>query len=89
MSHLYAQIGKEIEWASAPVEYYKKDGVLMRKWQPCFLEGAKSEVSQIVVPTPLRSEILRLAHAGNMAEHLGVNKTYNQFCKISFGQEQT
>lgn len=85
LSPLYAEIGKDIKWAGAPVKYYKKDGVLMRKWQPCILlEGAKSEVSQIVVPAPLRSEILKLAHAGNMAGHLGISKTYDRILQNFF-----
>jgi len=34
-----------------------------------------------VVPPNCRAEVLKLAHATPMAGHLGINKTYQHFCK--------
>ena len=55
------------------------DGVLVRKWLSRATSGQDEwpSVSQIVVPVTLREEILRLAHYGSMAGHLGVNRTYD------------
>lgn len=67
----------EVEADTIPVCYFVKNGVLMRKWRP--LNARADEewrvVSQVVVPSLYRKEILALAHGSPMAGHLGVNKT--------------
>ena len=50
----------------------------MRKWRPPDVP-ANEEWQIFVLPQKFRGEVLSLAHASPMAEHLGVNKTY---CKI-------
>ncbi len=85
LSPLYAEVRSEEECASIPCGYFMRKGVLMRKWQPHALsDGAKSQVTQIVVPVSLRVEILKLAHAGSMAAHLGVSKTYGRILQNFF-----
>ena len=59
--------------------FFVQDGILLRSWQdknlPTF---AGTEVTQIVVPKPLRVKILQLAHDIPAAAHLGINKTKNR-----------
>lgn len=66
--------------------YFLKDGVLMRKWcSPSVpLQDEWCHVFQVVVPTMFRSEILKMAHDGTMAGHLGVNKTYDRILRNFF-----
>ena len=70
----------EEEAAINPKCYYKKGGVLMRKWRPPDAPANEEwrVVHQIVVPPNYRKEILSLAHGSIMAGHLGVNKTYHK-----------
>ncbi|XP_077977779.1 uncharacterized protein LOC144433347 [Glandiceps talaboti] len=69
---------KEVD--TVPVCYYKKDGLLMRKWRPpdALVSDEWRIVNQIVVPKLYRRDILSLAHDSLMSGHLGVNKTYNK-----------
>jgi hypothetical protein len=59
------------------VGYFDRDRVLMRTWHSRATSGQEDwpSASQIVIPVALGQEILRLAHDGSMAGHLGVNKT--------------
>ena len=68
------------EASQVGTSYYDNDGVLMRKWQPTTAPANEEWqiVHQIVVPRVHRSEILQLAHASPMADHLGINKTYHK-----------
>ena len=56
--------------------FFMQDGILLRSWQdkkvPTF---SGTEVTQIVVPKPLRAKILQLAHDIPAAAHLGITKT--------------
>ena len=72
------RILSESEAAMTRVCYYKKDGMLMRKWSPLDMPASDEwrVVSQIVVPEEYRMDVLRLAHEAPMAGHLGINKTY-------------
>ncbi|WP_435316564.1 integrase zinc binding domain-containing protein, partial [Klebsiella pneumoniae] len=57
--------------------YFLSSGVLMRKWRPPEVP-AQDEwrvFYQIVVPSELRSTILKYAHESPMAGHLGISKT--------------
>ncbi len=58
----------------------------MRKWRPSNAAAADEWqiVKQVVVPPSYRSEILRLAHDGLFAGHLGVNKTYDRVIRHFF-----
>jgi len=69
--------GSETDASDIPAAYYKKGGVLMRKWRPRHV-GAGDEwhvVHQVVVPAPYRSQILSLAHDSPLSGHMGINKT--------------
>ncbi|XP_047500268.1 uncharacterized protein LOC125046527 [Penaeus chinensis] len=69
--------GSENDVLDIPAGYYKKGGVLMRKWRPRHV-GAGDEwqvIHQIVVPTPYRSQILSLAHDSPLSGHMGIIKT--------------
>jgi len=68
------QVTSESEASQEPVGYYHKTGVLMRRWRPLDAQEWRV-VNQVVVPKQLRGEILRLAHEGPLAGHLGINKT--------------
>ena len=70
----------EDEISQVPMCYYKKNGILMRKWRP-FDVPADDEWAvyhQIVVPKSYRHEILSIAHESPMSGHLGINKTYHK-----------
>lgn len=43
-----------------------------------------SVVTQIVVPTPYRNEILKLAHDNPLAGHLGIKKRYHRILRHFF-----
>ena len=62
---------------SQPPGYFFREGVLMRKWRPPKVPDDWQAVSQIVVPTGYRGEILKVAHDA-AAGHLGVTKTYDR-----------
>ena len=70
----------EEEAEQVPVCYFRKSGVLMRKWRPPDVSPEEDwkVVTQIVVPKVYRKEVLSLAHDIPMAGHLGVTKTYNK-----------
>ena len=71
------QATSESEASQEPVGYYRKTGVLMRRWRPPDAQCNEEwrVVNQVVVPKQLRGEVLRLAHEGPLAGHLGINKT--------------
>ena len=71
------QVVSESDASREPVSYYCKSGLLMRRWRPPDAQCNEEWriVNQVVVPTQLRGEILRLAHEGPLAGHLGINKT--------------
>ena len=66
--------------------YFLSDGILMRKWCPpsVSLQDEWCHVFQVAVPTMFRPEILKMAHDGTMAGHLGVNKTYDRILRNFF-----
>ncbi|XP_076040903.1 uncharacterized protein LOC143025315 [Oratosquilla oratoria] len=57
--------------------YYTSSGVLMRKYRPATSPASHpwSVHHQIVIPKPLRQDILSIAHDG-VGGHLGTRKTY-------------
>jgi len=69
--------GSENDVSDIPVGYYKKGGVLMRKWRPRHVAAGDEwhVIHQVVVPKPYRSQILSLAHDSPLSGHMGINKT--------------
>ena len=76
----------EEEALTMPVCYYKKSGVLMRKWRPPDVQADEvwKEVHQIVVPIVYRQEIISLAHEAPLSGHLGVRKTQEKILSHFF-----
>ena len=74
------------EMPTVPVCYYKKDGILMRKWRPPDVpsDEAWNEIHQIVVPIGYRQDIIGIAHDGPLSGHLGINKTVERILKYFF-----
>jgi len=70
----------ESEISSYSIYYFVKNGVLMRKWRPPDVSAEDEWVIkyQVVIPEAYRVEILSMAHETPLAEHLGVNKTYQK-----------
>ena len=52
-----------------------EDGVLYRKYEDC---RGRGHCLQLVVPTPMRENVLEECHAGSMGGHLGEAKTLNR-----------
>lgn len=79
LQHLFHQVCPTKAWKSAVSRYFLDDDLFIQKWVP---DNVVSDaISQIVVRTKLRSDILT-AH-GSVPRHLDVPKTY--FCTISSG----
>ena len=80
ISPLFERALDEKEISQAPICYYVKNGILMRKWRPpdVSAEDEWTVNHQIVVPRVYRPEILNLDHETPMSGHLGVNKTYHK-----------
>ncbi|XP_069976068.1 uncharacterized protein [Penaeus vannamei] len=76
----------DTEISDVPTGYYKKDGILMRKWRPSHVSAGDDwlTVHQIVIPRSYRRQILSLAHDSPMAGHLGINKTCNRIQKYFY-----
>lgn len=64
------------------VGYFWDEEVLMRWWKPSNSEGDR--VSQIVLPTGYRYQIMQLAHEHPCSGHLGVTKTYDRISRNFF-----
>lgn len=61
-----------------PVAYFVERGLLMRRRSLPVAAGVDwSVVTQVVVPTPYRQQVLLLAHESPWSGHLGITKTYN------------
>lgn len=72
-----AVAGEEVE--SFSTGYFVKDDLIKRKWMPlsASADDDRSVVTQIVVLSPYRSEILNLPHDNPLAGHRGLRKTYD------------
>lgn len=64
--------------------YLVDAGVLMRKWTAHKTGEDWDTVWQVVVPSPLRQQVLSLAHNPAWSGHLGVTKTYNRVLRHFF-----
>ena len=76
LTSLFTSACPSNDLVSQPPGYFFREGVLMRKWRPPNVPDDWQVVSQIVVLTGYRGEILSLAHDA-AAGHLGVTKTYD------------
>ena len=82
LSSLFQNTVSEDEISSVPCCYYKKNGVLMRKWRPPDAEWAVKH--QVVLQKSCRNGVLSMAHETPLAGHLGVSKTYNKILNHFF-----
>ena len=78
LSSLFQNMVSEDEISSVPCCYYKKNGVLMRKWRPPDVpaDAEWAVKHQVVLPKSYRNGVLSMAHETPLAGHLGVSKTY-------------
>ena len=68
-----------------PIAYFVEDDLLMRKWSMPAAAGMDwGVVTQVVMPTPFRHQVLLLAHGTPWSGHLGITKTYNRVLKHFF-----
>ena len=63
--------------AAAGEDFYRRDVLLYRRYSPPVTDSddRKDDVEQLVLPSPLRPMVLKLAHDIPMAGHLGKKKT--------------
>ena len=64
--------------------YYVDNGVLMCKWKAHDIDGDWSTVSQVVLPTLYRQQVLSVAHDPAWSGHLGMSKTYDRILQHFF-----
>ena len=76
LSSVWEQLVSEAEAVVTYVYYYTKDGVLMRKWNPLDTPAndERRVISQIVVPSEYRMEVLHLAHEAQWLNTWGLIK---------------
>lgn len=68
------------------VKYFWDEGVLMQRWRSRTDEHRLYETCQIILPDSYHLIVLKLAHKNVLAEHLGVNKTFQRLSlNIFFG----
>ena len=86
LSSLFQNTVSEDEISSVPCCYYKKNGVLMRKWRPPDVpsDAEWAVKHQVVLPKSYRNGVLSMAHETPLAGHLGVSKTYNKILNHFF-----
>ena len=61
--------------AAAGERFFRRDGLLYRRYSPPGADSDAYDIDQLVLPAPLRSTVLTLAHDIPMAGHLGKKKT--------------
>ena len=86
LSSLFQNMVSEDDISSVPCCYYKKNGVLMRKWRPPDVpsDAEWAVKHQVVLPKSYRNGVLSMAHETPLAGHLGVSKTYNKILNHFF-----
>ena len=55
--------------------FYRRDGVIYRRWTPPGQDAEAGAVEQLVLPQRCRETVLVMAHSVPMSGHLGKNKT--------------
>ncbi len=63
------------EASTAGVGFFKRAGLLYRRWQPPGRDSEGMAVEQLVLPLACRQTVLTLAHTIPLAGHLGRDKT--------------
>ena len=71
LAPFFARVGEGSNEVDGQERFIIENNVLVRKWR----EKDGGELAQVVVPTELREDLIKLAHEGPMAGHLGVRKT--------------
>ena len=61
--------------STAGVGFFRKEGLVYRRWTPPGRDADLMTVEQLVLPRQYRGTVLELAHAVPMAGHLGEQKT--------------
>ena len=64
------------------IHYTSKDGLLYRVFKKA--GNIEHKYNQLVVPTKLRTEVLKIAHDGIMSGHLGIRKTTDRILNEFF-----
>ena len=84
--HLAESVVPQDEDLNEPVKFYRRDGILMRRWRPPDATSDEDfrDVHQIVIPKLYRKEIISLAHEAPLAGHLGINKTQEKVLRYFF-----
>ena len=65
------------------VSFEVKDGVLYRSYKHPHVNGGKP-IRQVMVPTPLRRQLIEIAHESIMGGHMGVKKTADKIQKAFY-----
>ena len=65
------------------VSFEEKDGVLYRSYKHPHVNGGKP-IRQVMVPTPLRRQLMEVAHESIMGGHMGVKKTADKIQKAFY-----
>jgi len=72
------------------IGFFKRDGLLFRRWTPPGPASEEIVVEQLVLPKQCRQTMLRLAHEIPLAGHMGKKtKTARRICSASTGQPST
>lgn len=82
LSRLFENVFSGEQVQSAAHGYFIQDGLLVRKWVPCFGDVVGEPIFQIVVPDRFRGEVLKVAH--DESGHLGVKKTCDRVLRYFF-----
>ena len=70
-----ARAAAEGEPSTAGAGFFKKDGLLYKRWIPPGCNAEEMAVEQLVLPLQCRETVLRLGHEIPLAGHLGKHKT--------------
>ena len=62
------------EQSTAGEGFYRRDGVIYRRWTPPGQDAEARAVEQLVLPRRCREMVLMMAHSVTMSGHLGKNK---------------
>ncbi|KAK7909313.1 hypothetical protein WMY93_013997 [Mugilogobius chulae] len=83
LAPLFESAVTESELSNMSSGYYIKNDILFRRWTPPYASPKDewSVVSQVVVPSKFRHEVLSLAHDNPLAGHLGIRKTYSRILR--------
>ena len=65
------------------MSFEEKDGVLYRSYKQPHVNGGK-QIRQVRVPTPLRRQLMELAHESIMGGHMRVKKTTDKIKKAFY-----